>query len=80
MLADLTAAASVEARILDVGEEVKPHHACSCSLQSRQWRVQGTASKRALEIGFLQTSQTPNVPCLILSSAPSIALNNRTSV
>jgi hypothetical protein len=44
-------------------------HACSRSLQSRQWRVQGTASKRAREIGFRQVSQVPNVPCLIRARA-----------
>jgi hypothetical protein len=44
-------------------------HACSRSLQSRQWRVQGTASKRAREIAFWQVSQVPNVPCLIRAIA-----------
>ncbi len=34
-----------------------------------QWRVQGTASRRALEIGWLQTSQIPYVPCLIRPNA-----------
>src|SRR6266436_3780246 len=32
---------------------------CSRSLHSRQWRAHGTASKRVLEIGCLQTSHTP---------------------
>jgi hypothetical protein len=50
---------------------------CSRSLQSRQWRVQGTASNRAREIGFWQVPQIPNVPCLILLSAPSTALKRR---
>src|SRR5215472_12795567 len=31
-----------------------------CSLQSRQRRVQGTASNRAGEMGCLQVSHTPN--------------------
>ena len=43
-------------------------------------RVQGTASKRAREIGFEQTSQTPKVPCLIRARACSIARRRRASV
>jgi hypothetical protein len=50
-----------------------PRSRADSSLQSRQTRVQGTASSLALEIGFLQTSQTPNRPALIRAKALSIA-------
>ena len=46
---------------------------CLRSLHSRQSRVQGTTSKRALETGSLHIWHTPNVPCLIRASASSIA-------
>jgi len=46
---------------------------CLRSLHSRQSRVQGTASRRALETGSLHIWHTPNVPCLIRASASSIA-------
>ena len=49
----------------------------SRSLHSRQSRVQGTASRRALEIGCRQAWQTPNVPARIRASASSIALRRR---
>jgi hypothetical protein len=37
-------------------------------LHSRQRRVQGTTSRRALETGCLQTTHTPYVPCSIRAS------------
>ena len=66
--------------VSDVSRSTLRHCECSRSLQSRQRRVQGTASKRALGIGFRQVSQVPNVPCLIRTRASSIARSRRASV
>jgi hypothetical protein len=53
---------------------------CCCSLQSRQRRVQGTASNRAGEMGRLQVSHTPNACRFMRANASSIARRSRLSV
>ena len=42
--------------------ESRQSQACSCSLQSRQRRVHGTASRRGLDMGSLQASHSPFRP------------------
>ena len=70
-------------RARGLGYRSGPHHQAAerpDSLHSRQRCVQGTASRRALEICCLQTWHAPNVPCLIRPSASSIARKRRLSV